>query len=433
MQALPDSRRRDAITYETRFMAWWGLLLFVLQLGSRRELDYSLDSKNPRVLDNVNRLADTQQTTRPMHDTLDHFLDHVPAQSFHDLRHRMVNRLIRMKALDDARLLGHAVIIMDGTGLYTFREPHCEHCLVHKGKGGTRYLHQVLEAKLLGPNGIVVSIDSEFIENTDASAAQSADPELIKQDCELKAFARLARRLKQEYPQLKIVVAVDALFACGAFFQIIHDLDWSYVVTFKEGRLPTVWDEFQRLLPLCPDNVRTWSLPNRTRRVLRWVNDLEYTDSDHRPWSFHAVLCEDTSPQGVVQRFAWLTPLPVSASTVDDIAMKGGRSRWKIENEGFNRQKNSGLNLEHVYSTDPEKWKAYYYLLQIAFILTQLVERGSLLRQLAAEYHRKPLQLFGSWANIVKRLRESLSYLVWTDDCFDETTAQARRIRFDSS
>jgi len=40
--------------------------------------------------------------------------------------------------------------------------------------------------------------------------------------------------------------------------------------------------------------------------------------------------------------------------------------------------------LEHVYSIDPEKWPTYYYLLQIAFILTQLLERGSLLRQLAA-------------------------------------------------
>ena len=165
---------------------------------------------------------------------------------------------------------------------------------------------------------------------------------------------------------------------------IIKDLGWAYVITFKEGRLPSVWDEFQRLLPLCTDNVRNWMLPDNTRRVFRWVHDLSYTDSDNRRWSFHALLCDETSPEGVVQRFAWLTNLPVSASTVDDIAAKGGRALWRIENEGFNRQKNSGLNLEHVYSKDPEKWKAYYYLLQIAFILTQLVERGSLLRSTTA-------------------------------------------------
>lgn len=431
MQALSDSRARDAITYETRFLAWWGLLLFVLQLGSRRQLDYALDPYGPGVLDNLNRLAGTQQTTRPVHDTLDYFLGHVPVQDFHELRLRMIHRLIRMKALDDARLLGHAVVIIDGTGLFTFRQPHCDQCLLRHSKGGTLYLHQVLEAKLLGSNGIVLSIGSEFIENS--AAAQCTDPELIKQDCELKAFARLAPRLKQENPHLKIVVAVDALFACGAFFQIIKDLGWSYVVTFKQGRLPSVWDEFQRLLPLCTNNVRTWLLPNDTRREFRWVHELSYTDSDNRRWSFHAVQCEDTSPEGKVQRFAWLTPLPVTAATVDNIAAKGGRIRWKIENEAFNRQKNSGLNLEHVYSKDPEKWKAYYYLLQIAFILTQLVERGSLLRQLTTEHYRKPLQLFGSLANIVRSLCEALKYLSWPDDCFDETTAQARRIRLDSS
>ena len=65
---------------------------------------------------------------------------------------------------------------------------------------------------------------------------------------------------------------------------------------------------------------------------------------------------------------AWLTALPVGPRTVEEIAQKGGRDRWKVENEGFNRQKNSGLNLGHVSSTDPEKWKAYYLLLQIAFV-----------------------------------------------------------------
>ena len=90
------------------------------------------------------------------------------------------------------------------------------------------------------------------------------------------------------------------------------------------------------------------------------------------------------------------------------IAQKGGRQRWRIENEGFNRQKNSGLNLEHVYSIDLEKWKAYYCLLQIAFILTQLLERGSLLRQLVAS-QGKPLPH--------RRLLQS----VWGPDYGDET------------
>lgn len=69
LQALPDRRLQPACTYETRFLAWWGLLLFILKLGSRRQLNYRLDALGASVLANVNRLANTHQTTRPVHVT----------------------------------------------------------------------------------------------------------------------------------------------------------------------------------------------------------------------------------------------------------------------------------------------------------------------------------------------------------------------------
>ncbi len=112
---------------------------------------------------------------------------------------------------------------------------------------------------------------------------------------------------------------------------------------------------------------------------------------------------------------------------------KGGRYRWKMENEGFNRQKNSGLNLEHVYSTDPEKWQSYYLLLQIAFILVQLLERGRLLRRLAAEAGRPVWKLFGSLKNVARRLLESVRYLAWEEAWFDPRQAGELRISLDTS
>src|SRR5207237_2876949 len=130
------------------------------------------------------------------------------------------------------------------------------------------------------------------------------------------------------------------------------------------------------------------------------VKQLAYQDSDNRWWQLNALECTERAAEGDKHYFAWLTGLPVSRKTVEEIAQKGGRERWKIENEGFNRQKNSGLNLEHVYSTDPEKWKVYYLLLQIAFILVQLLERGSMLRRLAEELGRPVGKLFGSLKNI---------------------------------
>lgn len=403
------------------------MCLFVLQLGSRRQLDFAFDRDSEAVRNNLNRLAGTHQESLPVHDTLDHFLDHVPPHAFADVRRQMAQRLLRMKALDDTRLLGHAVVIVDGTGLFTFHTRHCDACLERKHKSGAiTYHHQALEAKLLGPAGVVVSIGTEFIENADVGS--SRDPQQVKQDCELKAFGRLTPKLKADFPQLRIVLAGDALFACGAVLQIARDHDWSYVLTFKDGRLPSVWAEFHRLKDLCPENVRELRLPDGTRQVFRWVHELSYEDDQKRRWTFHAMDCTETSPRGVVQYFAWITDLTVTRTTVAGIAAKGGRPRWTIENQGFNRQKNHGPNLEHVYSTDPEKWKAYYYLLQIAFILTQLVERGTLLRQLAAQQHRTPLQLFGSLANIVRRLREIWRWRIWPDECFDDATARRRRI-----
>ncbi|MCL4855176.1 MAG: hypothetical protein KJZ78_27755, partial [Bryobacteraceae bacterium] len=65
---------------------------------------------------------------------------------------------------------------------------------------------------------------------------------------------------------------------------------------------------------------------------------------------------------------------------------QGGRSRFSIENEGFNVQKSSGVNLEHAHSMDWTKAKADYFLRRLDQLFFQLLEKGSLLCALAAEY-----------------------------------------------
>lgn len=385
------------------------------------------------MLANLNRLAETTQTTLPVHDTLDHFIGHVKQAGWEQLRYRCVQRLLRMKALDAARLLGQPVLLLDGTGLLCFHQRHCAQCLTQRHGEQTLYFHHVLEAKLLGPGGVVVSLGSEFIENGDAGDTQGKSAEEIKQDCELKAAQRLLPRIKKDYPQLRFVLALDNLYACGTLFALARELDWSFVVTFKEGRTPALWREYQTLRSLCPENVlrRTWD--DRVQEF-RWVKQLAYEDSEGRAWQLNALECtERTTADGAEHYFAWLTGLPVGRQTVEEIAQKGGRYRWKIENEGFNRQKNSGLNVEHVYSSDPEKWKVYYLLLQIAFLLTQLLERGSLLRRLAAEVGRPFWKLFGSLKNVARRLLDSVRFVVWEASWFDPRQAGALRIELDSS
>jgi hypothetical protein len=433
LDRLPDTRVPDACTYATRFLAWWGICLYLLQLGSRRQLDFELRDGGPRVLANLNRLAATTQTTLPVHDTLDYFAGHVAVAGWEALRTRLARRLLRMKALDAARLLGSFVLLLDATGLLCFPARHCEHCLTQRHGNKTLYLHHVLEAKLLGPGGVVVSLGSEFIENADAGDRKGKSAEEVKQDCELKAMQRLLPRIKKDFPQLGLTLAVDSLYACGPVFALAAELGWSFVVTFKEGRTPALWQEYQALLAACPQNrlQRQWG--DGRLQVFRWAQQLDYEDSQGRRWQFDALECTETTADGGRQYFAWLTGLPVGIKTVEAIAQKGGRYRWKVENEGFNRQKNSGLNLGHVYSSDPEKWKVYYLLLQIAFVLVQLLERGSLLRRLAEEAGRPVWKLFGSLKNVARRLLESIRFVAWEDEWFDPRQAGQMRIGLDTS
>jgi len=294
-------------------------------------------------------------------------------------------------------------------------------------------MHQVLEAKLLGPGGTVLSIATEFIDNRDAKdTPEGASSERLKQDCELKALPRLLAKLRTVFPQLRICLGGDSAFACGAGFQVAKDYKCDYLYTFKPGRTPALWQNFQGLLRLCPDQRVAVKTPQEVQQVYRWVNDLPYTDSDGRKWKFNAIHCKETKKNGEEGEWAWLTPLAVSQATVQEVATKRGRERWREENEGFNTQKNSGLNLEHAYSH--KRWAAYYFLLQIAHLLLQLVEKGSLLRQLAEQQgKRTALDLFGSLKNMAQRLLESLRYLPWPEEAFDPVAAAQIQIRLDSS
>ena len=155
-----------------------------------------------------------------------------------------------MKVLDPTRIQGRLPVIVDGTGHLAFRRPHCEHCLVQRHATTTVYLHQVLEAKLLGPGGLTLSMASAFIENEQPEPVRSEQQ--IKQDCELKAFDRLAASLKADFPQTRLCIGGDNLFCCGTVLQICKDNDWSFLLVFKPGGTPALYAEFEQLAETVP-------------------------------------------------------------------------------------------------------------------------------------------------------------------------------------
>jgi hypothetical protein len=391
-----------------------GLMIFLLKLGSRRRLGFELNTDE--ALENLNRLAGTSQETVANHGTVDHFLGHVhPRELQSKLRRNMVQRLIRMKALDHARLFGHFLIVLDGTGMLVFHQRHCDLCLEQTVNGRTIYYHPVLEAKLVTPEGIAISVGSEFIEN--------ADPHATKQDCERKAFARLAKRLKKDFPQLLICLLLDALYANGTVVDTCRQNGWKYIITFKGGSLPAVWQEYQTLLGLCPHHRKILKDVHGKRQEFAWVEDLSYVDDQKRTHTFHAFQCQEE--QGDKRQFfAWITNFTIRPENVAALGNRGGRLRWKIENEGFNIQKNGGFGLEHAYSYGNRQIKNLYILMQVAHMLLQLLEYGNLL---GADCRR----LYGSLQAMARRLAEALRNYLLPLEALDPGIRI--RVRLDSS
>jgi hypothetical protein len=412
-----DTRDQGRVTYRTAFMVWTGLMVFVLKLGSRRQLHFELAT--PEAVANLNALAGSRQETIAHGDTVNHFLGHVDPRELSRLRMRMLRRLIRMKVLDRGRLMGHFLVVVDGTGQLRFRRRHCDRCLKQTKDGETRYYHNVLEAKLITPDGLALSIATEFIENS--------DPGDTKQDCELKAFYRLAGQLNKDFPRLRLCLALDSLYARGPVMELCRENRWKYIITFKEGSLPALWTEYRALKDLCPENRLTRSPRNNgpTQRFA-WVEGLEHVDHKGRSHHTTAVECRELDADGDERLFAWLTNFRVNRQNVADLAGRGGRLRWKIENEGFNIQKNGGFDLEHAYSYDNRQIKGFYLLMQIAHMIVQLLERGSLL---GGDCRR----LFGSFKAFTRRLAESLRNHLIPAPALDPAVARTFQIRLDTS
>ena len=74
-----------------------------------------------------------------------------------------------------------------------------------------------------------------------------------------------------------------------------------------------------------------------------------------------------------VTEFAWITSMEITNRNAEKL-VRAGRTRWKIENQGFNRQKRWQGNLEHACSFHERAQKNHYLLEQIADFIKQLYE-----------------------------------------------------------
>lgn len=403
---IQDGREGWKIQYPIEVMLFSGVLLFVCQLGSRRQVNYRLRG-NGAVRKKYRALFGVEDV--PHGDSLNHSYQQLKVKEVQEAVCRLMERVMGQAEFQKQRLFGvYYLVAMDGTGVLVYHERHCDGCLTRKlNNGSLLYYHPVLEAKLVTASGYALSLMTEFIENS--------DPQASKQDCELKAFYRLTDRLKQRFPRLDFCLLLDGLFAGGPTLERVEKHHWKYVITLTDADLPSVNEEFEALLTLPPNNRLIRPLEDGGQQAFRWVNAIDYCDSENQHHSVNVVECLENLPDVhaplTPTKFKWITNFTLLARNVASVANHAGRLRWKIENEGFNCQKNGGFALEHAFSHHETAHKVFYLLLQMAIIFFQLMAKSLFLAKAF------PAGL-GALKNIAFRLLEAWRNLRLEDQAF---------------
>lgn len=188
---MDDPRNQSYITYTQADLEYMAILKNVCGQHSMREMDENFNKET--CIDTLRLMSGNRDLNEmPHYDTLNYYLEKLSPECLADLRKKMITSLIRSKQFNRGRLLGkYWRIILDGTGLFYFKEKHCDNCLcatktMDGGKKIKMYYHKVLEAKIVFSDNVIVSLGTEFIENESENVS--------KQDCETNAAKRLLKR-----------------------------------------------------------------------------------------------------------------------------------------------------------------------------------------------------------------------------------------------
>lgn len=350
---LSDLRNQSYVTYKMKVIFMVRLMGLMCEIKSMQGMTRELNTDV--AIQNLAKICGVKLEEIPHCDTINDVFEKVKVEEIEEIRKYMITKLIRGKIIQKYKIRDkYYHVIVDGTGLATSRKKYNENCLVKNktDKNGNEYQEYstyVLEAKLV-VGEMVFSIGSEFVEN--------ANENVTKQDCEINAFKRLAEKIKNEYPKLKILISGDALYACKPVLDICKENGWKYIIRFKEGAIPSLYKEFETVVAKGNES---------TQKDYEFATKLDYQEE-----KVNIIKYIDTK-KGT--EFVYLTDLPITNKNIKE-TINIGRKRWKIENEGFNIQKNGTFDIGHLYSKNQVAIKVHYFMIQIAHMLRQLMEKG---------------------------------------------------------
>jgi Transposase DDE domain len=318
-------------------------------------------------------------------------LDPVSPESLRPSFQGVFRQLQRGKALEPMMFLqGAYLLALDGTGYFSSKTIHCQSCLhkVHRN-GSITYSHQMLGAAIIHPDfREVIPLMPEPIVQQDGMA---------KNDCERNAAKRFLIKLRQDHPHLNFIVTEDSLSSNAPHIETLHDHGCHYILGVKAGDHAYLFKQVQAAEEA--GRMAKYERHDRAAGVVhrfRFVNDvpLNASRSDVRVnfmeyWEIG---------KDMVQHFSWVTNLRVSKRNVYQL-MRGGRARWKIENETFNTLKNQGYNFEHNYGHGEQNLSVVFAtIMMLAFLVDQT-------QQLCCALFRAVWAKLGSKRLLWERLR----------------------------
>ncbi len=376
LSKIKDPRNPKKIKHKLSILMIYGIFMFVFNVASRREADREMT--RPVFLENLKKFFPEIEKL-PHNDTLMRLLTGIEVDQIEKALIKCIQKLIRNKKFVRYLINGCYPIAVDGTQKmvrdYIWSEQCQERSVGKEDRKYKQYYVYVLEASLSFQNGMTLPLMSEFLSYTEG------DTDRKKQDCETKAFKRLAERLKSTFKRLPIMLLLDGLYANGPVMEICHINRWDYMIVLKDKSLTTVWEEYNVLQGLESQNLfkRKWG--NR-KQTFKWVNNIEYQDDRKKTHLVHVVVCKETWEEVdqktnkivvLKSKHAWISSKMLNKSNIHKRCNLAARHRWNIESEIL-IQKHHGYQYEHCFSYNWNAMKGYHFLMRIGLTLNVLVQ-----------------------------------------------------------
>lgn len=412
---VADHRKRK--DYRSDELLTAAISMFIFKSQSRNALNNDRRHSG-QFTSNFQKLF---KATLPHLDAVQDFFEALPPHELEKVKVDLISRLIEKKVFYRYKMFEHYMVAVDATGIVSCDWDRYGCGLKKESKNGnTTFLYAVLEAKLVTESGFCISLGSEWIINDN-------DKPYDKQDCELNAFKRLTEKLKKSFPRLPICILADALYANAPVMSICENNDWKYIITLQDGSLPCLQDclkddkatHHNSFVHHLECTVKNTSIVQE----FYWVEDLL-----HKKHTVHYLQCKETiskekTNKTLTQNFVRITNLPVSKTNVPRLS-KAGRLRWKIENEGFNEEKNNGYAMEHLYSRKSfTALQNYYQSMLIAHLINQLLEQSCKIQELLKRFNKLTIKFL--W----QQLLGTMKYQVLCNQTLADIDSKKHQVR----